>query len=500
MGKLLETRNLYYLLLFPLLTFYTVISDSDYFFHLAAGEYILSHLSLPHVDPFSYTMAGQPWVMHEWLFEVIIYRVHETLGTLGVAAFTSAMASTTIFILVRSCRTRHLAAELVAALVITILVFAFFVPRPHIFSYLFLALFIHGIVRLQHDGYPSTLKWFPAIMIIWVNTHGGYIVGIVTLTLALGSELILRLQHGTRHSEDTRLKAIAFTLLTTTLASTINPYFITHLLFPFQLMGQEAVLTVYEWNRPDFNRPVLQLYLLFYLIFAVTCIATATRPRPADLITPFAFIALGLSAVRHLPLAVIAVAPYLLQRLSPLPDSNPPDTTRVPDGGQPGLSPLVERGLNALVIGTTLFVLTSHYSARHQDDAQALNRHLPVRASDFIVEAGLRGNMFNPYQSGGYLIYKLYPAHKVFIDIRADMYGEAIMRDYLTIRNAEAGWERLLEGYAVNYILCKGDEPLRGALEEANDFILIYDDHDFSVFIRNTEANRDVTERYRINT
>ncbi len=46
--------------------------DPDYFWHLATGRRILETGSIPSVDPFSFTWAGDPWIPDQWLGEVLI--------------------------------------------------------------------------------------------------------------------------------------------------------------------------------------------------------------------------------------------------------------------------------------------------------------------------------------------------------------------------------------------------------------------------------------------
>lgn len=498
MLKFLGARNLHFILLFQVLVVISVITDSDFFFHLAAGKYIVEHLTIPSVDVFSYTMSGHPWVVHEWLFEVLVYLLDAGFGRFGITVLTSAIATITIVVAVRTCRINNFPLELVVTIAVAILVYAFFMPRPHIFTFLFLSLFLLGLFRMKNAGDISVIRWAPLMMLVWVNMHGGFILGIALLAFFLACEFGYAAYRGVLQEKRRYLIRLGVIFFLTIAASAVNPYFFDHLLFPFHLMSQGSVQSINEWKSPDFSVAILRLYLVFYVLFFLVYFFSPGKPDLSDVAIPLVFVAASFTALRHLPLAVIALTPFLVQQLI---------TLKVPDvvgaAVRSGSSKSAELGnaeyvLNFLILSIVTAVLVMNYQTWHKQDEIKLNGHLPVSASDFVIREGISGNMFNPYQSGGYLIYRLFPQRKVFIDIRADLYSDDIMSDYMVIDGAKSGWEALLQKYAVNYVICKDSSPLRQAIEKSKEYVGVYDDKAFAVFVRNTAINRDLIEKHRM--
>ena len=102
---ILSTRRLFVAILFIALFVLATreIADPDFWWHLSTGKYILETRSVPRVDVFSGTVAGQPWVAHEWLSEVFIYAIF-TLGSFPalILTFSAIITLAFAFVYVRS--------------------------------------------------------------------------------------------------------------------------------------------------------------------------------------------------------------------------------------------------------------------------------------------------------------------------------------------------------------------------------------------------------------
>ena len=102
--KFLDISKLFFLSVFIVsLTFANnfpspFLEDPDYYWHLMNGELVLSNGGIPRTDPFSYTAGDRPWVMHEWLFEVILFVLYDRFGVLAVQALTIGLAFASIYI------------------------------------------------------------------------------------------------------------------------------------------------------------------------------------------------------------------------------------------------------------------------------------------------------------------------------------------------------------------------------------------------------------------
>jgi hypothetical protein len=79
-------------------------------------------------------------------------------------------------------------------------------------------------------------------------------------------------------------------------------------------------------------------------------------------------------------------------------------------------------------------------------------------------------------QWSDYLIYRLYPNARVFVDGRSDYYGAEFSENLTTLQNVRYGWETILSRFGVDTMLLPPASPLAGALKECSRWRLVYDD------------------------
>ena len=161
-----------------------LLCDADTGWHIRNGEFILATRSVPQTDSFSYTKAGQPWYAWEWLYDVVIGAIHHVAGLNGVVLFTALVIAGTFALLFRFVLRRS--GSFAAALSLTLLAAAaaqiHMLARPHVLSWLFTLLWVEALYRFE-EGKRSALLWLPPLMLLWVNVHGGFILGLVLLVL-----------------------------------------------------------------------------------------------------------------------------------------------------------------------------------------------------------------------------------------------------------------------------------------------------------------------------
>ena len=479
------------------------LTDSDYFWHLKTGEYILAHHALPKTDIFSYTQYGKPWELHEWLFEVMLYQVWQWAGGWGVRFMTSLLA--TLSLLFAYLAASRLLKGSTAALVLLLIVMVPFSlgisPRPQLMTYLLFSAFLYVLSDFKYFQGMRALILLPVLMVLWVNVHGGYIVGIALLLLFSLCEWANYGLGGTRDEMTvTRLKRLSWSTAATILASLANPYFVEHWLYPFRVMGMNASRNyISEWRSPDFHDPHTLSYLFLVGIFFAIDIYRRKKPDATEFVLPSAFIAASFYAVRHIPLAALLLlvfgAAALHQGLfagslaGGLRKLQRRYASRITAGRQLGN---VEYAMNWMFLGIAMLSLL-FYAQAHRDRPGPA----PAGAAQFVLDSGLRGRMFNSYDFGGYLIYKLYPAQRVFIDGRADLYGDAFIdKSYRVIAEGKPGWEKALDGFGIDYVVCEHDSPLRAILLAWGRFRLVYDDAGSSVLVRNIPRYAGLIAKY----
>lgn len=496
-GSLVEPPALLLLFLFLLLLLFSNLSDPDYFWHLKSGELIAQTGALPEGDPFSYTMVGRPWVMHEWLFQLPLYLLHAWWGDWCVRVMTALLAIAPLIIIYRTMidlgsQQRMSSWPLLSALIVfffAVPMAGFAVPRPQLFSFLFFALYLGLLLQLKYRKRSDRLWLLPAIMLCWVNMHAGFMIGIALLLLFLACEWAGLRMHGQPDPDYRRmLWRLLLATLATIAASAANPDFIAHWLYPFRVMDMEAAKRlIIEWRGIDFHEFYALCTLLLVALFVLLNLLRDRRPDISESVLPLGFVFAAMFTYRHLPFALLLLMPLSGVAIRDgagrrLAESRIGLLYRhhIAQGRQMGrLQPLANGLLAVLVLAAMLLYYPTH-AARQQ---QSMDARVPVHAVDFIVANGISGRMFNTYRFGGYLIYRLYPEQRVFIDGRADLYGDRFLLDYERIYSGGAGWRQLFDHYRIDYVICTRTAPIRRLLAD-RDFRLVYDDAYNSVLVR----------------
>jgi hypothetical protein len=212
-------------------------------------------------------------------------------------------------------------------------------------------------------------------------------------------------------------------------------------------------------------------------------------------------------ARRNIPLAALAMAPFvavilkaglmdgLADFLARFRRTRPGSASGI---GARASQPLGkhEYVMNWFLVVMTLVALVLIYPERQKVMAASLNTIIPVKATEFIQREGIEGRMFNTYHYGGYLIYHLYPRQRVFIDGRADMYGDAFIKDTLAIYQGSSDWKIRFDRYDIDYVICESEAPLRQLLLQEGTFRLVFDDGMHSVMLRDIEKYQPLIKRY----
>jgi hypothetical protein len=480
--RFLDLPKLAFAILFLWILFAIELVDPDYFWHLKAGEYILAN-GLPTGDPFSFTFQGKPWVLHEWLFEIGLYAIFVWLGPLGVKALTALLGTASAYIVFGAAN--RLLNGSTLALGLSIGLFAFivcgFAPRPQLVTYVIFAAFLYLLVSFKYFEDDRFLWVFPPLMILWVNSHGGYIVGLVLLVLFASCEWLI---YGLRRKSDLphlrRLVKLSAISVLAILATALNPGFVKHWLYPFQVMNMSfASSIIMEWQSPNFHALDGKIFLLLIFGFFLACIYRKNKPDLTELALPCFFLFAGFVSVRHVPLTMLTLVPFAAVALR---DGDMHRFyTAATHSKQLGK---IEYVMNWALLAMVGIGLVAYYPIKHAN--QELDSKIPIKATEFIRDHGISGRMFNEYGQGGYLIYSLYPQQQVYIDGRADVFGDEFLKEYMAIRNGEPEWEQLFDKYDVDYVITLRVAPIRQLLLARGDFKSVYEDKHNSVLVRNS--------------
>jgi hypothetical protein len=460
------------------------ISDPDFWWHIKTGEYILQQHSLPVPDPFAFTTtmgspayAGEPStryfnLTHEWLAQVLFYAVYRAGGFGGVVLFRAVLLALVCGIVgwVAYGRCGGFYRALAAAFASAGVLSAFAADRPFVLTFLFLAATIAILEWAGREGRPG-LWLLPPLLLIWANCHGGFFLGWVVLAAWSAEALLRRLL--TRPFPGDRM---LWTVCAISVAlSGLNPngFRIPQILGYYR--GSFLTSRLLEWAPTQWWPPRWYSLLLFGAV-AVLLWARG-RVRVVDWLLFAAFSVAALMAYRNVVLIGI-VAPILI--VSYLPE------------WKRGSPVLLQFSAAAAVIAALAVGIAggSFFQLRVNP------WKWPSGAADFLLAHHITQTMFNSYEYGGYLMWRLWPQERVFIDGRA--LNEAVFQDYARIlyNHDESGGKsaaQLLDQYGVQAIVMNSFEYVSGnvynlapalADPKQTEWKLVYSDPQAIVFLR----------------
>jgi len=438
-----------------------LLQDSDTYWHVMIGQWIIDHAAVPHLDFYSFTRSGSPWMTNAWLSQVLFAAAYAHAGWAGPVALASlaTAAALVIFLeLLEPCfEPVH---RILLALVALVLTAPHLLARPHVLALPVMVAWAGGLIRALDQR--SSPPWFLLpLMAIWANLHGGFVLGLA-LIAPVALEALWQSADGQRIAVAKRWSLFGFAAL---LASCCTPYLHNTLIAAARILGLGQVLTLIpEWRPADFSSMgTFELALLGLIGLALHRGVVLSFPRIVLLLL---LTHMALSHVRSLDafafLVPLALArPFKDQAASPI----PVDTM---DGGA---SRLVSAPGALAVIGGAL-ALTLVYTAHH--DFVPVRAQAPAAALDALRQHQAR-RIFNDYQFGGFLIANGVPT---FIDGRAELYGEDFMMNYL--RTVEGGSldqvGRLLDEFQVDATLFAPDRHAVQLLDQMPGWTRLYAD------------------------
>jgi len=477
----LDTKRLLVIILF--LSIFVMatqgIGDPDFFWHLRTGQLIWERRSIPREDPFSYTARGQAWVAHEWLTETILFALYSLIGQKGLILAFALLITCTFILVYLQCEGRPWLATFVVLLASLTSAISWGV-RPQMVSLFLSALFLYILARKE-----SHLWLLPPLMALWVNLHGGYLLGLALLLLHIVGEGVssLRAPKEGRH----RLKKLSLVFLLSGGFTLINPHGWRILSYPFATLGSQAMQAyIIEWFSPDFHQAQFQPLALLILLTWLTLSLSKASVHPKDMLFLLVFGYAALRSARNVPLFAVVVAPILSNQLAYLWEGS---------WLQRHLSQKGKSSPNLRLCALNWFLLLLILSAGSfkvvlslRENESLQRQTFPVAALDYLEKEGLRGNIYNLYQWGGYLIWRLYPEEEVFIDGRADVYGDEFIEEYLEVYRVRRGWRDILEKYEVDLVLIDRGSALATLLDEDRDWQKAYEDEVAVIFVKVGDA------------
>ena len=485
MTGLLSTQRAFLTVLFLGLFAMTArnVTDPDVWWHLKTGEYIAAHKTVPHTDPFSYTRAGEPWVAHEWLSELLLYHLQRTAGFGGLILLFAAILCTAFFFLYLRCGPAPYVAG-VAALFAAWATAPVWGVRPQVLTLLLTSLWLLILERSERD--PKLLWWTLPLTLLWVNLHAGFALGLALSALFLAGEWIEPKLGVLSQQNPPRLLTAAFILLLDLLIVPLNPNGLRLFSYPIETLRSAAMQNyIAEWASPNFHHAEYWPFLLIVLGTFAALSWSRRQPRPRDLLLLLVSLYASLCSIRMIPLFVLITAPLIAQRLGNWPRSSSRPRRL------PARSLFNTVMFNAVIVLAMAVFASVHIAQVIQRQPQAEAQQFPAGAVAFLEAHPSSGPIFNHYDWGGYLIWKLYPSAPVFIDGRADLYGEPLLHDFADAYQLKDDWQKILQRWRINTVIVPRDSALATGLRSAPGWTVSYQDSQAIILIAPPAAARN---------
>ncbi|OUL98495.1 hypothetical protein A8M77_31290 [Variovorax sp. JS1663] len=454
-----------------------VLRDADTYWHLAAGRWILEHGSVPTVDAFSHSMPGAPWTAFEWLSELVMVGVHRLAGwaglvTLAVSCFGLVLSLLMRFLLARMEPVHALLfTGLAAGMMLTHLL-----ARPHVMAWVLLALWMSALVNAA-EARRGPPWWLLGVMLLWANMHGSFLLGLV---LGCGIALDAVLAHPPGKRTAAAMPWVLFAALSMG-AALLTPSGWGVLAHAVYIMRMEVALAVIaEWLSPDFQRGnPLEPWLLLVLALAL---CGRVRLPWLRLVLLLGLVHLALKHQRNVSMLGL-VAPFLMA--TPFARhwyaaQRPMRDAQVLDRWFLSLAaPARPVAIAVCVCVAALFAAAS----LHLRPPTPQSLITPRAAIDAAKAAGAQGHVLNDYIFGGFLIHEGIP---VFIDGRADMYGDVFVEKFIGALRVKERRQflELLDEYRFGWTLLTPGTPAIAVLDGLQGWRRVHADDTAVVHVR----------------
>jgi hypothetical protein len=469
------------------------IRPYDFWWHITVGREILTTGHIPVTDIYSYTEAGQPYPSYQmfWLMEILLYGVFKLGGPALIVFLQSLMITSAYAVLflisLRITNSWRIAA--MGTLFAAALGLNDWNVRPQSITFLLASLILLAIYEYRRKPRWGWLAIFPACMLVWANSHGTFVIGLVLIAIWWAQELWLALVRRLKHETTMMTKPIlipGFVFILCGLVCLINPRGLGIISYVRTLTTNSAVQNlVTEWAAPSFTTLMGAIFFVGLIISGILLVISPKRASFYQVITYLGFGILSLRTSRGIVWFGLVMAPIVAERLAVLVDHYKKAVTQ--PTSQDG-SKIINTGFVAVILLMSFLTLPWFKSTLPLLNAKAglISSETPVQATAVLLEENPPGQLFNAMSFGSYLIWAAYPEYQVFVDSRIELFPENVWLDYFSISNAEGDWEGRLADYGVNTLMLSPTEqqPLVEAVELSDAWSQLYIDSTVAIYVR----------------
>ncbi len=458
------------------------IRPHDFWWHLKAGQEIVATGALPAVDTFSHTMAGAPYSNYAsyWLMEIVFSGIYSAGGPALIVFVQAVLITAAYALLLWICRqaTGSWRVAAAATFFAVLLGYGNWNVRPQTLAFLTGVIVLAAIYAYRARPRRLWLAVPPFALLLWVNSHGTFVLGLALLGIWLADEMLVVARRRFASRDGWQLAPLippALTFLASAVACLANPRGPAILAYVTGLSSNPVIRSlVTEWAPPSFDQPDGVIFFAAFLLVATLLAVSPRRPGASQVLTFLAFGALALSSTRGVIWFGIVMAPIVAEHLAALFPG-----LAAPRSGRPEPA-LLNYLFAALLAVGVIFSLPwlKHLLPLPPLKAGLISSETPVAATEVLLRERPPGPIFNELGFGSYLIWAAQPAYPVFADTRLELYPLAFWLDYRAISAAVPDWEERLARYGVKTLLLSPEtQPaLVAAARRSPAWSVLYED------------------------
>ena len=443
-----------------------LLGDSDTYWQIATGKWILDHGAMPRFDIYSFTKPGEPWISTSWLAQVLFAISYQIAGWAGpiILAAMSFAATLALFTSILSRRIRPAYAVMVAFAVL-FLSMGHVLARPHVLAAPVMLAWVSGLASAS-DRREAPSFWLLPLITLWANLHGGFVLGIA-LIAPFALDALLNANRSQWVPLVLRWMAFGTAAL---VAACITPYGWESILASRKILELgELLKTIFEWMPVNFSAfSAFEGWILLSIAGALYC---GVRLSPPRIILVLGLLHMALCHVRNIEVFTLLMPLVVLTPLATQFALQPPR------GSRTSLS-FASAAVLIAVLGASTWAVAAH------NNYAPTPTQSPAAAVDVLKQRNAR-RILNDLPFSGYLIARGVP---VFVDGRAELYGEAFVMKYfhalqLKDVNLLLG---LLKDYDIDAVMLTPTTPAVTFLDHLDGWQRVYADEYAVVHVRKT--------------
>ena len=441
-----------------------LLSDSDTFWQIAVGQWILDHHAVPRIDIYSFTKAGEPWMSSSWLAQVLYAASYNLAGWTGPVVLAASCIAAT-FALLTYILGRRVPAACAVAVAIAALVLAkgHFLARPHVLVLPVMLAWAYGLMSASERGQAPS-PWLLPLIALWANLHGGFVFGLV-LAGAFALDALWNANRAQRRAVALRWTAFGIGAL---LACCATPYGWGSILAARKILDLGQLLhLIYEWMPADFSK--ISAFEMAILALVAGALHGGVRLTPPRIALALGLLHMALSHVRNVEIFALLLPLVVLAPVASRFALRPAWPARA------GMPAPVMAVIMLLLGGWTWLLAANAPIAVPESQA-------PAAAVEALKAHGAK-RVLNDLPFGGYLIWRQIP---VFVDGRAELYGEAFdIAFYRAMQLKDVnGLLRMLDVWNIDAVLLTPHTPAVGLLDHIGGWRRAYSDGNAVLHVR----------------